>query len=556
MDGKSAFLKSVINEEVYVSQPPVFVNFEKPNHVFKLKEALYGLKQAPKDWYDRLKAFLLDHKYIKGITHLGLWYPKGTGVETIVYADSDHAGDYLDRKSTSDVCTFIGCCLTSWLSKKQTSLAISTIEAEYVSAEKAFQQALWMKQALVEYYIKLDDIPVLCDNKCAIDLSKNPVLYLRTKHIEIRHHFLRDNVQKENISIEKSIIADLVFIDHVSVSLDHAPSSPQQDIVITNATTETTASEVVAPHLLKRRFRMEVIEYDVETLQARVDVTELGADILQLALGDAGAKIVDLRARLTFDFCTAAKLRVSVSRSYVVGCTFVCYILTTPPRRMNQNTVERLVANRVAEAIAEYKRNQANPAGARGNARGARGNAGGARGNAGGARGNAGGARGNAGGARGNAGGVGGNTIGNAAPKVRGCTYKIFLACNPYLFSGTEGIVGLSIWFEKMESVFQIIKCANEDRVKYVVCTLHGRALTWWNGYVHSLEIDAANQIPWNELKDMITVEYCLRTEAKAAKLSDSNKRNWKEQQRGTTTTITNITTPIITTEPKTRAVE
>ncbi|GKE28252.1 hypothetical protein Tco_1443636, partial [Tanacetum coccineum] len=65
------------------------------------------------------------------------------------------------------------------------------------------QQALWMKQALVDYGIRLDDIPIMCDNKGAIDLSKNPVQHSRTKHIEIRHHFLRDNVQKGNISIEK-----------------------------------------------------------------------------------------------------------------------------------------------------------------------------------------------------------------------------------------------------------------------------------------------------------------------------------------------------------------
>ncbi|GKE41110.1 hypothetical protein Tco_1464515 [Tanacetum coccineum] len=97
----------------------------------------------------------------------------------------------------------MGCCLTSWFSKKQTALAISTTEAEYVSARKACQQALWMKQALVDYDINLDDITVLCDNKGAIDLSKNPVLHTCTKHVEIRHHFLHDNVQKGNISIEK-----------------------------------------------------------------------------------------------------------------------------------------------------------------------------------------------------------------------------------------------------------------------------------------------------------------------------------------------------------------
>ncbi|GKA93771.1 retrovirus-related pol polyprotein from transposon TNT 1-94 [Tanacetum coccineum] len=315
MDVKSAFLNGFINEEVYVAQPPGFIDFEKPDHVYKLKKALYGLKQAPKAWYDRLKAFLIKHeykmgmvdntlftkkkssnliivqiyvddiifgstcqdmcdefakimhdefemsmmgelnfflglqikqmedgiffnqskyikemlkkfgledskpmktpmssdtkltkdeecesvdstkyrgmigsllyltasrpdimfsvclcarfqeapktshleavkrifRYIKGTMHLGLWYPKGTGIETVVYADSDHTGDYVDRKSTSGICTFVGCCLTSWFSKKQTALAISTTEAEYVSAEKACQQALWMKQALIDY---------------------------------------------------------------------------------------------------------------------------------------------------------------------------------------------------------------------------------------------------------------------------------------------------------------------------------------------------------------------------------------------------------------------
>ncbi|GJV60731.1 retrovirus-related pol polyprotein from transposon TNT 1-94 [Tanacetum coccineum] len=291
MDVKSAFLNGFINEEVYVAQPPGFIDFEKPDHVYKLKKALYGLKQAPKAWYDRLKAFLIKHeykmgmvdntlftkkkssnliivqiyvddiifgstcqdmcdefakimhdefemsmmgelnfflglqikqmedgiffnqskyikemlkkfgledskpmktpmssdtkltkdeecesvdstkyrgmigsllyltasrpdimfsvclcarfqeapktshleavkrifRYIKGTTHLGLWYPKGTDIETVVYADSDHAGDYVDRKSTSGICTFVGCCLTSWFSKKQIDLAISII---------------------------------------------------------------------------------------------------------------------------------------------------------------------------------------------------------------------------------------------------------------------------------------------------------------------------------------------------------------------------------------------------------------------------------------------
>ncbi|GKA49465.1 hypothetical protein Tco_0742538 [Tanacetum coccineum] len=160
-------------------------------------EECESVDKAPKT--SHLEVVKRIFRYIKGTTHLGLWYPKGTGIETVVYADSDHAGDYVDRKSTSGICTFVGCCLTSWFSKKQTTLAISTTEAEYVSAGKACQHELWMKQALIDYHVRVDDIIIMCDNKGAIDLSKNPMQHSRTKHIEIRHHFLRDNVQKEHI---------------------------------------------------------------------------------------------------------------------------------------------------------------------------------------------------------------------------------------------------------------------------------------------------------------------------------------------------------------------
>ncbi|GJT71399.1 hypothetical protein Tco_1030685 [Tanacetum coccineum] len=127
-------------------------------------------QEAPKT--SHLDAVKHIFRYIKGTTHLGLWYPKGTGIETV-------------------------------FSKKQTALAISTIEAEYVSAGKACQQALWMKQALINYDVRLDDVPIMCENKGEIDLSKNPVQHSRTKHIEIRHHFLRDNVQKGHFSLKK-----------------------------------------------------------------------------------------------------------------------------------------------------------------------------------------------------------------------------------------------------------------------------------------------------------------------------------------------------------------
>nr|GEX12484.1 retrovirus-related Pol polyprotein from transposon TNT 1-94 [Tanacetum cinerariifolium] len=126
-------------------------------------------QEAPKT--SHLEVVKRIFRYIKGTTHLGSWYLKGSGIETIVYADSDRARDYLDRKGTIGICTFMGCCLTSWFLKKQTTLAISTTEAE---AENACQQALWIKQALIDYDVRLDDILIMCDNKGAIDLSKNP----------------------------------------------------------------------------------------------------------------------------------------------------------------------------------------------------------------------------------------------------------------------------------------------------------------------------------------------------------------------------------------------
>nr|GEW29947.1 copia protein [Tanacetum cinerariifolium] len=146
------------------------------------------------------KLFQMD---VKGAFLNGFINEEGTDIETVVYADSDHARNYVDRKSTSGICTFVGCCLTYWFSKKLTALAISTTDVEYVTTGKACQQALWMKQALIDYDVLLDDFPIMRDNKGVIDLSKNPVQYSRTKHIEIRQHFLCDNVQKGHISIEK-----------------------------------------------------------------------------------------------------------------------------------------------------------------------------------------------------------------------------------------------------------------------------------------------------------------------------------------------------------------
>ena len=94
-------------------------------------------------------------------------------------------------------CQFLGISLVSWSSKKQNSVALSTAEAEYISAGNCCAQLLWMKETLLDYEISFNNVPVMCDNESVMELAINPIQHLRTKHIDIQHHFLRDHVERE-----------------------------------------------------------------------------------------------------------------------------------------------------------------------------------------------------------------------------------------------------------------------------------------------------------------------------------------------------------------------
>ncbi|GJT47640.1 putative ribonuclease H-like domain-containing protein [Tanacetum coccineum] len=281
------------DEEVYVSQPPGFVDPDHPTKVYKVVKALYGLHQAPRAWYATLSTFLEKHgykrgtinktlfikrnkrdimlvqvfqmssmgeltfflglqvkqnkggifisqdkyvaeilkkfdlvnvkaaitpmetklpltkdeeafdvdvtqrlpsqsvtrifKYLKGKPNLGLWYPRESPFDLEAFSDSDYGGSNLDRKSTTGGCQFLGQRLISWQCKKQTIVATSTTEAEYVAAA----------------------------NCC----GQNPVYHSKTKHIEIRHHFIRDCYEKKLISVEK-IHTDLNVADLLTKPFD------------------------------------------------------------------------------------------------------------------------------------------------------------------------------------------------------------------------------------------------------------------------------------------------------------------------------------------------
>nr|GEW99136.1 hypothetical protein [Tanacetum cinerariifolium] len=147
MDVKTAFLYGPLKEEVYVNQPDGFVDQYHPDKVYRLKKALYGLKQAPRAWYDELSAFLVSK--------------------------------ILQR-----------------LSKKQDCTSMSFAEAEYVSLSACCAQVLWMRTQLTDYGFHFDKIHMFCDSKAAIAISCNPVHHSRTKHIDVRYHFIKEKVEK------------------------------------------------------------------------------------------------------------------------------------------------------------------------------------------------------------------------------------------------------------------------------------------------------------------------------------------------------------------------
>ncbi|GJX93403.1 hypothetical protein Tco_0347989 [Tanacetum coccineum] len=378
MDVKSAFLYGTIEEEVYVHQPPGFVDPAHPNKVYKVIKALYGLHQAPRAWYETLSSFLMENgfrrgtidktlfikkkksdimlvqvyvddiifgstkkslctefedymhkrfqmssmgeltfflglqvkqqpdgifisqdkyvadilkkfdfwsirtastpiesnkplikdddgedvdvhvyrsmigslmyltasrpdimfavcacarfqvtlkashlnavkrifRYLKHQPKLGLWYPRDSPFELEAFSDSDYGGASLDRKSTTGGCQFLGRRLISWQCKKQTIMANSTTEAEYVAAANCCGQVLWIQNQMMDYGFNFMNTRIHIDNESTISVIKNLVAHSRTKHIKIRFHFIRDCYKKILIEVIKihtdSNVADLL----------------------------------------------------------------------------------------------------------------------------------------------------------------------------------------------------------------------------------------------------------------------------------------------------------------------------------------------------------
>ncbi|GKB79753.1 retrovirus-related pol polyprotein from transposon TNT 1-94, partial [Tanacetum coccineum] len=259
MDVKTAFLNGILREEVYVSQPDGFVDQDNLNHVYKLKKALYGLKQAPRAWYDLLSKFLLSQGFSKGTVDPTIFIrrqgkdillisqsPKGIFLNQSKYAleslkkygmeSSDPVDTPMVEKSKLDEdtqgkavvpthyrrmigtlmyltasrpdLTFVVCMcarLVSWSSKRQKSAAISSTEAEYIPMSGCCAQILWMRSQLTDYGLGFNKIPMYYDNKSAISLCCNNVQHSRSKHIDIKFHFIKEQV--------KNGVVELYFVN-------------------------------------------------------------------------------------------------------------------------------------------------------------------------------------------------------------------------------------------------------------------------------------------------------------------------------------------------------
>ncbi|GJU88880.1 putative ribonuclease H-like domain-containing protein [Tanacetum coccineum] len=260
MDVKSAFLYGKIDEEVYVSQPPGFIDHKYPQKVYKVVKALYGLHQAPRACRFQMSSmgeltfflglqvkqkvdgiFISQDKYVAEILKKFDFVnvkTASTPIETLKPLVKDEEASDVDvhhyiymigslmylTASRPDIMFAVCTCSrfhvtpkTShlsvvkrifrrrifWQCKKQTIVATSTIEAEYVAAANCCGQVLWIQNQMLDYGLNFMNTKIYIDNESTICIGKNPVYHSKTKHIAIRHHFIRDAYEKKLIQVLK-----------------------------------------------------------------------------------------------------------------------------------------------------------------------------------------------------------------------------------------------------------------------------------------------------------------------------------------------------------------
>ncbi|XP_074369240.1 secreted RxLR effector protein 161-like [Apium graveolens] len=141
-------------------------------------------------------------RYIKGILDHGLFYTHSQDSKLVGYSDSDYGGDLDDGKSTSGYAFHIGSTIFLWSSKKLQTVALSTCEVEYMAAATCACQAMWLGYILGELNLaKKGPVKIYVDNKSIISLGKNPVSHSRSEHINIKYHFIREQMNDKIVEL-------------------------------------------------------------------------------------------------------------------------------------------------------------------------------------------------------------------------------------------------------------------------------------------------------------------------------------------------------------------
>ena len=149
--------------------------------------------------------------YLKGTQHYGLLYKKGNSDNCSGFSDADWGGDLDDRKSTSGYVFQIGETAISWRNKKQTCVALSTAEAEYVALSSTAQESLWLQQLLADLTKEPTKSMVIYeDNQLAIIMAKDPQFHGRSKHIDIKYYFIREQVTNRSLELKYCKSANMV----------------------------------------------------------------------------------------------------------------------------------------------------------------------------------------------------------------------------------------------------------------------------------------------------------------------------------------------------------
>ena len=134
-------------------------------------------------------------RYFKGTVDYGLKYEANKKINLEVYADSDWTGSAINRKSTSGCFFNMGSGVISWFSRKKSCVALSTADAEYVAACSDSCEAVWLRKLLSDLFdLHLDATCIYCDNHSCVKFSENSVFHDKSKHIEIKYHYIKDMV--------------------------------------------------------------------------------------------------------------------------------------------------------------------------------------------------------------------------------------------------------------------------------------------------------------------------------------------------------------------------